>query len=252
MIDIATRPEHASFQPEVFESKHGELLAVRFDVNELLEHEVGPDWQERICQAVTGQGTVVVRNGMHPTTREADPMSQFALLTLEGRKMADVAPGLWELYRGPFKHMTEASLLPGHEPFTVYDDPIDALETTSQQVATASNAQYKHRYEAHVDQRNTDVLAVALPDSDDEGGLRIGSNPDAQTVEEIDEDYTRIVHKAGTLLVFSQGRLFPHYTEEITTPGSRRVTISLNYPLMSETPEELLSIRENALGPQQT
>lgn len=247
MTGIPSTPELAQYSPEPIQSPRGELLAMRFDVNTLLESKIGPNWQEVTCDTITNRGELIVRGVDDPTCREADPSTRVGLITLHGDIMAKVAPGIWELYNGTFKQMMQMALPAGMEPLRAYEDPIDALECLSQQPAIFDDG-IERRIEAHVDQRRTAVLVLAEPNSDTEGRLVVGNNPDAQNIAEINADPTYIVHRPGTLVCFSKGSIYPHYTEEITDPTSRRIVISMNYPRESETPEEAQRMREQVLG----
>ncbi len=248
MSDIFIGPELESYSPEVMSNPQGEALAVRFDVTSLLEAQVGENWQEASCQAILGEGDLAVRNGEHYTVREANPQSQFGLITLEGGKLDAIVPGLWELYKGAFKQMMQAALPAGLEPLHSYEDPLFALEAVAHTFPDPSTG-INYRYEAHVDQRYTGVLVLDAPSSGDQGGrLVISNKKDAKTVEDIEKDPLYIVHKPGTLVCFSKGRFYPHYTEELKDPEARRVTISLNYPVEGETPEAAQLILNHALG----
>lgn len=224
-------------------------VMIRFDVSRLLETKVGEDWQDQIAQKIADEGVFIPRTADHATVREADPIVEFGLTTLEGGALAEAAPGLWELYRTTFKQMMQIALPPGMEPLRAYEDPSHALEAVSQQPAEG-NQMLQHRMEAHVDQRYTAVLVVKRPKHDDEGRLVIANNPDSLNVEEIEKDATRIVHESATLVCFSRGRVFPHFTEEIYDPESARITVGMNYPTESETPEAAQELLDHSLGRQ--
>ncbi len=240
-------PELQMYRPEVFKAPNGEMLAVRFDVQSLLESKIGPDWQEQMCTAIETQGKPVERGFKHWTIREADPNGKIELITFDGSEMADLIPGLWELYQGTFKQMMESVLPPNVPRLKIYDDRNRGLECVSQKPATIDE-KYPRRMEAHVDQRYTAVLSLAAPNSEKEGRLVIGNNPDAKNVEEIAADAVYIVHKPGTVVCFSRGSQYPHYTEEITDPDSRRIIVSLNYPTEHETEDEARELTEHILG----
>lgn len=80
----------------------------------------------------------------------------------------------------------------------------------------------------------------------------IGNSTEANSIEEINAnaDATYITHRPGTLVCFSQGRFYPHYTEEVTDPQSRRITVSLNYPVEGETLEAAEELVNHAYGKQ--
>ncbi len=242
-----TSPELQIYSPEVFQNPQGESLAVRFDVKSLLEAKIGPEWQKQIMELVDHEGRLVVRRPTHETCREADVNAQLGLITLDGKIVADYVPGMWELYQGTFKQLMQAALPAGVEPLRAYDDPALALETLSQQPAVEGDP-IQRRLEAHVDLRYTAVLVAVAPNLPTEGRLAISNNPNAKTVEEIKDNATYIVHRAGTLVCFSQGRVSPHVTEEIKDPTSRRVITSLNYPTETETPEVAAEIQAHIEG----
>lgn len=240
--------EFDSYTPEPIYALDGEQLGVRFDVRSLLEREVGPDWQEKACLAVTDYGEVVYKDATDETCREEDPYTRFELLTLDGLTLANMIPGLWRLYRGPFRGMMSATLPKGAEALRVYEEPKDALEFVSQQPADPSTGVLR-RMEAHVDQRYNAVLPFDVPASGlEEGRLAIASNPDSRNETEIRDGATFITHRPGWLVCFSWGMKYPHFPEEIKSSLARRIALSLNYPLASESEEDALRLRVRNLG----
>lgn len=240
-------PELEAYRPEFFTHPNGELLAVRFDVNSLLESHLGQDWQIETQRIVDAHGVIVPRTVDDPTCREADPTTRIGLVTVEGGLLAREAPGLWNLYSGTFKQMMQQALPVGAEPLRSYEHPELGLECVTQFPPQPDDT-FERRLEAHVDGRYTAVLVLCPPVSDQEGRLVIGRNPEAQSLEEIRDDAEYITHRQGTLLCFSRGSEYPHFTEPITVSGSRRTVISLNYPKESETPEQTWAIYQHAMG----
>jgi hypothetical protein len=119
------------------------------------------------------------------------------------------------------------------------------LECVSQELADPTSGMQK-RMEAHVDFRFTAVQVVDAPKADTEGGrLVIANDTQARSVEEINKNATYISHRLGTLVCFSQGGNYAHYTEEIT--GGRRIVIAHNYKKASETAEETARLTANIL-----
>lgn len=239
--------ERGGDAPEVFETSGGEMLGMRFDVEDLLVQKLGPEWQSQTIDVIERLGSLEYKSGDHHTVRE--PVGNFGLVMLAGDAFAKEVPGIWQLYQGVFKQMMQAALPPDLEPLHTYDEPLLALEPVMHPAASvAENTQ--HRYEAHVDQRYTAVLILDAPDPNNGGRLVISNirdNPSLNSAEAIKRNATFVTHKSGTLFCFSQGRFFPHYTEEVTGPD-RRATVSLNYPVEGEDPEEALKLTEHNLG----
>lgn len=245
MTNSLISPELQIYHPEVIESPSGEMLGVRFDVTNLLEAKVGPDWQHEVASVIEA-GDEIVRTGDHHTVRE--PVGRFGLVSVEGQDLATAVPGVWELYKGAFKQMMQAALPAGMELLNSYEDPHLALEPVKQLPADPTSG-VQRRYEAHVDQRYTAVLVVKAPVSAEQGGrLVVSDHPEATSIEEIDQGAVRIAHKPGTLFCFSRGRVYPHYTEEVTDQKSKRLTVALNYPVESETLEEAHELVDHSYG----
>ncbi|MBP7807038.1 hypothetical protein KA047_00930 [Candidatus Saccharibacteria bacterium] len=234
------------YQPEVIANAAKETVAIRFNVAGLVTAEIGEDWQDQFRVVMNEAGETEIRMGDgHYTNREADPDATFELKSIPGHKLAQAVPGLWGLYQGVFKQMMQLALPVDVEPLRAYDEPEYGLECLSQRPTLPSDNTL-NRMENHVDMRYTSILVVAAPASNTEGRLVIANNPNAQSVEEVLQDPIFISHRAGTVLCFSRGDVYPHFTEEMTTPGSERLVVSLNYPKASEAPgaaEELLDYR---------
>lgn len=236
--------------PEVINNPTGETIALRFDVLQSLETTIGQDWKEQIS-AVIESGTLNLRDADgHHTNREEGTTAKLGLVTADGAELAELVPGVWTLYQGEFMTMMQQALPEDAEPLRAYDDPKLALEGYAQlPVAEAGSDKVQYRMEAHTDLRYTAVLVIDIPANEADGGLLvIGNNPDAQSTTEINEDATHIKHTAATLLCFLQGRKYPHYTQEVTDPNSKRIVISLNYPLETETLEEALALLQHVEG----
>jgi hypothetical protein len=238
--------------PEVIPNPTGETIALRFDVLPLLEAAVGPDWREKITDVIEAGELKLRKPDGHYTNREEGSTAKLGLVTADGQEFADAVPGVWELYQTDFMAMMQQALPEDAEPLVAYDDPEKALEPYAQQpVETAGADDVQHRMEAHVDMRYTAVLVIDAPEDENDGGrLVIGSDPDAHSVAEIDKDATRIPHIPATLLCFTEGRKYPHYTEEVTNPDAKRVVISLNYPLEGEDPAAADEILQHIGGTQ--
>lgn len=232
--------------PETFYTSEGRLLVARYDVQNLLDTYIGADWQEKALGAVAQLGELVVRDAQHWTCREADPNARFGLITLNGDQFAQAVPGLWELYKGPFQKLMAQSLESTSEGLRSYDTPLDALECVTQ-IPPKEGEVFSRVMEAHVDQRRTAILVIKAPAKDDEGRLVIAHNNRAKTVSEIKADATYISHIAGTLVCFANGDIYPHCTEPLKTLGTQRTVISLNYPKLSETPEQAQEILKHNL-----
>lgn len=223
---------------EIISNSNYEILAVRFDVVPLLEGQIGLNWKEEIIRVIKDGSLNLRTPDGHYTNREEGNHASFGLLTAEGDDIARRVPGVWELYKGQFMTMMQQALPEEVEPLKSYDDPDLALEGYAQLPTVRPSEDIQFRMEAHVDMRYTAVLVIDAPEDETAGGaLVIGSNPNARNVEEINQDATKILHKPGTLLCFSRGREFPHYTEEVTSSNADRIVISLNYPVASETRE---------------
>jgi hypothetical protein len=223
--------------PEMITNPSGEVIALRFNVLQLLESVVGPDWQEQISGVIEGGSLNLRAADGHYTNREYGNPAQFGLITADGQDLASTVPGVWGLYQTSFAEMMQQALPPGAEPLKVYSDPKLALEGYAQQpVEKAGSKEVQYRMEAHTDMRYTAVLVVKAPKHERDGGrLVISNNPNAQNVDEINKDATRIMHVPATVLCFTEGRNYPHYTEEVVSPDAKRVVVSLNYPLETET-----------------
>jgi hypothetical protein len=249
MNNPASRSELTSQQPEIISNHLGETVALRYDVQPLLEAQVGIDWQERIVGAVQAGDFHVRSADGHYTNREFGSSSKFGLITALGDELIAKVPGLWALYNGPFKDMMNEAMPNTAEPLKAYADPKLAFEGYSQKPAAEVANGIEHRMEAHVDQRYTVVLAVVMPTGDNVGGrLVIGNNPDARNVDEIKRDATFITHIPGTVLCFSKGMILPHYTEEIDGLDAQRVVVSINYPVESESLEEAETLLRHIEG----
>ncbi len=244
MTETRTSSELDKFSPEVISSPQDETLAFRFDVTALLEEKIGPDWQATTCEAIITHGSPTIRTGAHHTVRE--PAGRFGLIVMAGDQLTSLVPGIWELYRGVFRRMMQRALPVGAEPMQTYDKSLYTLEAVSQPPADPSS-DVQNRFEAHIDQRYTGVLALDVPATGG-GELVIANNSNVSSIAEIDAGATIITHRPGTLVCFSRGRLYPHYTREITDPLARRITVGLNYPVVGETPEATAELFNHALG----
>ena len=251
MNSLQDLSEFADFSPEVITNRHGEEIAVRFDVNSLLEGSIGTSWQRDIGDLIMQEGVYTERAaGEHYTVREADPHKKFGLTMLDGEVLVSRIPALWDLHRGSFRWMMQAAIPIGEEPMRVYDHPRRAFEPLSQPVSEDLE-DTEHRMEGHVDQRYTALLVIEATHPENEGRLATANNPDAQTVEEIREDATFVTHKAGTLYCVSRGSKYPHYPEKITDPSSKRIIVVNNYPKESETDEEAQALLDLIEGNKQ-
>lgn len=219
--------ELAGYPAEQFVNASNDVVAVRFDVANDLTDEIGTDWQDQLSDAVEqGRLTIRAADG-HYSNREANPTDQFGLITTTGSELTSKVPGVWKLYRGLFRAMVEQSLPTDFAPLVVADDPDKAIEAYAQPTTGTS---FKPRMESHVDVNYSAVLAVAMPESPTDGGrLFIANNPDAASVEEVDQDRLVIEHVPGTLLCVVGGRKYPHYTEEVRNPDAKRIAVALNY-----------------------
>jgi hypothetical protein len=244
MTDILASPEFEAFHPEVIGNPKGEALAIRYDVSRLLETKIGVDWQREMGDFIAA-GKSTKRTGAHWTVRE--PVGAFVLDLTQGEALEQAFPAVWELYEGVFKQMTQAALPAGVEPMKLREHPNQALEPFSQRPADKESGELR-RMEAHVDQCYTSVLAIEVPENGETQGGRlvIANNAEASSVKEITDDAVYITHKPGTLLCFSRGRVYPHFTEEVTDPTAKRIMLSMNYPVESETPEEARELTGHA------
>lgn len=236
--------------PELIANPRGEILALRFDVLPLLVSEIGPEWQKQLSDVIQAGPLVTREPQEHYTNREHGTVALLGLLTPDGSDLATQVPGLWRLYQGPFRELMERALPLEDRPLRAYDEPGLALEGLAQKpVVRPGSDSVQYRMENHVDQRNTAVLVVDAPPNDADGGrLFISNNPDALSVAETDADATIVSHRPGTLLCFSLGKIYPHHTEELTNPNSRRIIVSLNYPAHDESPEEAQGLQDYIQG----
>jgi hypothetical protein len=242
MIHIPS--EFDRFTPEVI-NQEGVVLAVRYDVNSLLEQVVGADWQQRAKDVVQSAGKLVQRTVEHPTCREANP--DLKVGPVPGGVLAETIPAFWQLYRGLFRQLMKSSLHIGEQEMGAYENPTHGLEFVTQ-TPRGVGEQFERRFEAHVDLRRTAVLPIVVPSDTGEGRLVICSDQSAASVEKIDASATRVAHKVGWLFCFTEGDKQPHYTEELTTFGSQRTVLTLNYPKINETPEHTEIIQRHIEG----
>lgn len=233
-------------KPEELTNPYGEVLALRYDVSGILEDAVGLNWQEKMLGLMVRSGIEVVRDASHHTCREDDPTAAFSLFTIGGAELVQTFPGFWELYKGKFRDLMQSSLPVDADAMKTYDDPAQSMQVV-QQLAPETASDVQNRMEAHVDQRYTAILVIEASTALDSGRLVVANNPEAKTVEEINQDALFIVHKPGTLICFTKGRLYPHYPEEIRD-GEQRMIISINYPVEYESDEEARALYEHDTG----
>lgn len=242
--------ESQSSKPEVITNPSGETIALRFDAVPILEQVMGSDWQEQ-ATGIIESGSFSLRSADgHYTNREKGNSSQFGLVTADGLDIVNTTPGIWQLYQDSFRDMMQQVLPEDSEPFRTYDDPSKAIEGYSQQpVEPSTPDEIEFRLEAHIDLRYTAVLVIEAPEDDNDGGrLVISNDASAESVDEINQDATYIKHIPGTLVCFVEGRKYPHYTEEMTNPESKRTVISLNYPAETETEDAAEELMQHIKG----
>jgi hypothetical protein len=247
MVNPAFAPEQDLPEPERIINSTGEVIVLRFDAIPYLEEAIGSNWQEALAEVVQAGDVKQRRADGHKSNREEGFTGVLELVTARPEDLETKVPGLWDLYRGPFKDMISQVLPEGSEPLKAYEHIVDGLEGVAQiPVEQTGNPEIQHRMEAHIDGRYTAVLVVDVPESSQGGDLVIANRADLNGVTAISNDATRIHHIPGTLVCFVQGRKYPHYTEEIT--GGRRVIFSLNYPPESETAQQAAEFRQNTYG----
>ncbi len=244
----ATEPKTtANPVAEELRSGSGEVMALRYDVTQILQERVGADWQHRLEKVVQELGKEVVRDASHPTCRESDPNALFSLIVVDGDALAHAVPEMLTLYSGEFSDFMHESLPPDVEEMTEYVDFAEASMEAVLQPPQQEGSGVHSRMEAHVDQRYTAILCVKAPEDEDTGRLIIASEPNTRGFENIQQNGTYVTHKEGTLVCFPMGRFYPHATEPMQGDDTRLV-ISINYPVVYETPQETTAIMEHSKG----
>lgn len=235
--EFKQRDSSQVLRAEELSAPSGEVLALRYDIENILRGHVGQDWQTSLSKQVELSGREVVRDASHYTGREEDPETSFSLVLLGGSELIHSHPGFWKLYRGIFRNLMQTSLPSNASIMKTYDDPELSMEVVKQVPPKLDKPEVQNRMEAHVDKRYTAILAITTPKSTDSGRLVIASDPNASGIDEIKDNALYVSHRPGTIICFPKGREHPHYTEPIRQ-GEERVIVSINYPVYGELPQE--------------
>jgi predicted secreted protein len=238
-----TFPErHASApQPELLENNRSEVIAQRYDVVDLLAHELGGDWRAELAGVVEQGAEAVVSDASYARTREDDPNARFGVWVTNGATILGRLPVLAQLYTGPFRDFMQTAIAPlqgDSEELGVYEEPADAVEAYSQTDRRVGDESVRQYMDPHTDGRWTGILVVAAPEAGRGGRLVVANNPEATSTEAINRDATYITHHLGTFVCFSSGRSLAHYGEPLLPGAGKRMIITFTYPPRDVTEAE--------------
>jgi hypothetical protein len=245
MNDKYSEAVRRSPSPEQITSPSGEVLATRFDVSDLLEEELGADWQSEFTDLVRTHALPNLRDRSHPSVLEDEANLQVYLYSLPPGLVLDAFPGLEFLYQGYFAAAMQASLPEGAEHFrALIENPEDALEVYAQSSEKSLDVPLEQRMEAHTDEYYTAILVVAAPEKGHGGELVIANQTGSLSKSEVDADATRLSHRSGTLVCFPAGRERSHYADALTEDAGWRIIVGMNYRPVSQSEEASKAIRD--------
>jgi len=175
-------------------------------------------WKNHIIEA-SGLSDAKVLLPRSVTSREGNPDLQLSVLTLDGIKLKERLPWLFELYRTIFRDLAQ---LGSSEPVRCASQDVYAAVLNVQR---GSNM----RYETHVDSNPIEGLLYVTTHPKGSGGELVVANvPAANSVSEIDTDCSTIYPVEGNL-VFFDARRFPHYVRHLNGENDVRVVVAMNF-----------------------
>ena len=187
-----------------------------YDLNTLLPK----GWREQILQlARTADARFLITGNI--TSREADPKGHLKVMGVNGERVRDELPWLFELYKGLFRDLAQKGSVERVSIATV--DRRGAVLN----IQTGTDM----RYEAHVDTNPIEGLLYVTSHPPGSGGELVVSNrPDSGrgSVEEVEQDCSIVYPCAGNLIFFD-ARRFNHYVRPLKNPEAIRIVVAMNF-----------------------
>lgn len=160
------------------------------------------------------------------TSRESKTTKEVETLTVDGIKIREGLPWLFELYENELR--------------------IIGSESIGEKLLLAKNDQYalnlniqkgcKMRYECHIDSNPLQGVLYVTTHAKGEGGeLVVSNNSQSIGTKEIDEDCEVIYPRKGMLYLFNATKN-PHYVRPLKNSGDTRVAVTINF-YTSNNPE---------------
>lgn len=162
---------------------------------------------------------IVSLSPTNTTSREDEQITSLQNAVVNGDKIRESLPWLFDLYQSEFLELAKAATKKN-------------LHCASEDVyAINFNVQIGNqmRYECHVDSNPVQGMLYVTTHSPGQGGELVVSNQsDVFGIEEVDKDFTAINPHSG-LLVFFDARRHSHYVLPIVENNCFRVAVAMNY-----------------------
>jgi hypothetical protein len=160
------------------------------------------------------------------TSRELTKNEEILTLIVNGKKIKENLPWLYDLYRGTFYEIAKKSTKLN---LVVAKNPLYAINFNIQRGIDM-------RYECHVDSNPVQGLLYVTSHKEGEGGELVVSNVDGVFgIDDIKKDCTIIYPTSGDL-VFFDARKHPHYVEPLKEESHFRIAVTMNF-YTDESPE---------------
>jgi hypothetical protein len=176
-------------------------------------------WAEELVSFATSNAVSRILIPTSITSRETSVDIEIPILTVDGIRIREELPWLYDLYRGILRDIGQTCV---EEPLSIADDVKYAINLNVQ-CGTSM------RYECHIDSNPLQGLLYVTDHPPGAGGeLVVANRTTAVGVNAIEDNCKRIYPESGKL-VFFDARENPHFVAPLTDPLGLRVVVVMNF-----------------------